>query len=311
MKNPHFHFLVKTYNFSNYIIQYLESVRFQISNYSRDYYIEITIIDDCSTDDTLEVVNEWMSEKSSVFNKVTVKCNEKNLGIIQTQIIALNSINSDFFHIMDGDDFYNYFNIFEFIANADKYDFYFTPTIRFDYLDFKTTNFFKSFLPFFYFYTSKKKSEILLNLNPLPNPGSRISRKVLNFRLESYNISDIAKSHLAGGDLLSWMDAFRNESISKGFGFLPYVLYRVGSGISTNKATSQKSFVIDIPDLGFGIIKYDKDFLEAIIYRSVMKLKQITRFIVSFLTGKLPYSIFFLIKINKRSKNHLLDIVKR
>lgn len=301
----HFHFLVKTYNFSSYIADYLESLRFQITNFSRDYFVELTVVDDCSDDNTLETLNDWLASHGLIFDKFEVLVNHKNLGISQTQIVALNAIKSDFFHIMDGDDVYNYPNIFEFITNANQFDIYFSPTIRFHYSTYKKSSFIRSLLPYLHFYWSKDKIKILLKYNPLPNPGSRTSKELLIRRLEDANYSDDSMLYLSGGDLVSWLEAFSNKGYAIGYSFLPHVLYRVGSGVSTKKTNTKRSFDLDLSKIGYGQVKYDSPFLLKGLQRIYFKVSQLFVLFVSVVIKAFPCTINQIIIVDKKSRDYL------
>jgi glycosyltransferase involved in cell wall biosynthesis len=301
----HFHFLVKTYNFSSYIIDYLESLRYQITHYSRDYYVELTVVDDCSSDNTVEIVNNWLIKYKNLFGKIEVLSNPYNLGISQSQLLTLNKVNSDYFHIMDGDDLYNYPNVFEFIINANQYDYYFSPTIRFNFFNYKKSSFIRSLLPYLHFYRSKDKLGILSNYNPLPNPGSRVSKELILRRLEEVNYSIDYVLHLSGGDIVSWLYAFNSKEYKIGYSFIPYVLYRVGSGVSTKKNSQKRSFDIDLSNLGFGQLKYDRPFLLRALSRIQFKISQFIVILVSVIIERFPYPLKEIIMIDRKSREHL------
>lgn len=305
----HFHFLVKTYNFSIYIIDYLESLKYQITKYSKNYFVELTVVDDCSTDNTIEVVNNWLLKNGKIFGDFQIISNSNNLGISQNQLVALNSINSYYFHIMDGDDLYNYPNVFEFIINANHYDYYFSPTIRFNFASYKKSGFIRSLLPYLHFYLSNGKISILLNYNPLPNPGSRVSKDLIFKRLNGANYSNDYVSYLTGGDIVSWLDAFTSKDYTIGYSFVPYVLYRVGSGISTRKISQKRSFNADLSNLGFGQLKYDRPFLLGMLNRIKFKISQFIVFFVSIIIRRVPYSLNEIMIIDSKSKCHLNSIM--
>lgn len=67
---------VVTYNSSKYIIEALESVKNQTYE-----YIELVVSDDCSTDNTVELVREWLKANKSRFKNVELLTSEVNTGV--------------------------------------------------------------------------------------------------------------------------------------------------------------------------------------------------------------------------------------
>ena len=68
--------VVVTYNSSKTIIETLESIKEQ--TYDR---IELVITDDCSSDDTIALVNKWLEHNSSRFINAVVVTTDKNTGV--------------------------------------------------------------------------------------------------------------------------------------------------------------------------------------------------------------------------------------
>ena len=76
--------IVFTYNHERFVEQCLDSVAAQTFD---DF--ELIIIDDCSTDRTVERIESWLSE-SPLEARLVV--NERNLGICATRNIALRAL---------------------------------------------------------------------------------------------------------------------------------------------------------------------------------------------------------------------------
>lgn len=86
-----------TYNGSNYIIKQLDSLK----NQSRKID-ELVICDDCSTDNTVELVNEYI--KSNKLEGWNIYSNENNLGFINNFKQAINKTTGDIIFLCDQDD---------------------------------------------------------------------------------------------------------------------------------------------------------------------------------------------------------------
>ena len=67
--------VVVTYNFENFIIETLESIKNQ--TYPN---IELIISDDCSTDNTIEKCKEWINKNGKRFNNVVILTSNYNEG---------------------------------------------------------------------------------------------------------------------------------------------------------------------------------------------------------------------------------------
>lgn len=96
-KYPKVSVMIPTYNQENYIAQAIESVLMQ------DYdNLEIIVADDCSTDNTGEIIKKYMSD-----NRVKYIRNEQNLGRVKNyRNILLNHTSGEWIVNLDGDDFY-------------------------------------------------------------------------------------------------------------------------------------------------------------------------------------------------------------
>jgi glycosyltransferase involved in cell wall biosynthesis len=90
------------YNCRDYITRCIESVAAQ----DYDNYRHI-LIDDCSTDDTVSVVAEYLDTlPDSIRYRFELCVNEENLGAVRNQITAIRDINNDeaIIILLDGDD---------------------------------------------------------------------------------------------------------------------------------------------------------------------------------------------------------------
>lgn len=93
MKTPLVSVIFPVYNTSKYLRQTVESLLNQ--TYSN---LEIIAIDDCSTDDSLEILQSYPDPRLKIHR------NEKNLGLIRTLNKAMGLASGDFHARMDSDD---------------------------------------------------------------------------------------------------------------------------------------------------------------------------------------------------------------
>ncbi|GAB3006327.1 glycosyltransferase [Cyclobacterium sediminis] len=89
-----------SYNHAAYIERALDGIFMQIGPFD----LEVIISDDCSSDDTREIIERKISQN----NSITVKYfpQESNLGIIENFVFALNQCTGKYIAICEGDDYW-------------------------------------------------------------------------------------------------------------------------------------------------------------------------------------------------------------
>lgn len=91
---PRFSIVMANYNNTEYIAEAIESVLRQTFE---DW--ELIIIDDCSTDNSSEIINQYLSDK-----RVRLIQHERNRGYIAALKTGIANVQSEYFGILDGDD---------------------------------------------------------------------------------------------------------------------------------------------------------------------------------------------------------------
>ena len=89
--------IIANYNNHKYLEQCINSVLAQTYD-----NIEIVVVDDCSTDDSLSLLRQYEEKYSNV--KVFV--NEQNLGVTKTRMNAISKATGDYITVLDPDDYY-------------------------------------------------------------------------------------------------------------------------------------------------------------------------------------------------------------
>jgi len=97
LKSPLITFVVTSYNYEKYIIKTLESIKAQ--TYKN---FEIIVVDDCSSDDSCEKVEEFISENQDL--KITLLKQEQNKGQFAAMIKGLSLAKGQFVSFIDSDD---------------------------------------------------------------------------------------------------------------------------------------------------------------------------------------------------------------
>ncbi len=89
-----------TYNQENFVAQAIESALIQKCNFE----IEIIICDDCSTDNTPQIIQSYASKYP---NKVKPYYAKQNIGMLKNWEKALKLCNGRYIALLEGDDFWN------------------------------------------------------------------------------------------------------------------------------------------------------------------------------------------------------------
>ena len=109
-----FNILIPNYNNAIYLGECLNSILSQVTNFTFHIYIN----DDCSTDNSIEIINEYIIKYP---DKISLLQNSKNLSLLSTICKLYELLNiDDYFTVLDPDDYwidnsflqraYDYFN---------------------------------------------------------------------------------------------------------------------------------------------------------------------------------------------------------
>lgn len=93
--------IVVTFNHESYIREALQSILDQKVNFN----YEIIVANDASTDETLNIIQEFKNNHPEIF---IIQNNEKNLGILNNVKKVISQIRGKYFAVLDGDDFWSY-----------------------------------------------------------------------------------------------------------------------------------------------------------------------------------------------------------
>lgn len=97
LNSPLVSIIVPNYNNAKYLTDCIESIQNQ--SYKN---IEIIIVDDCSTDNSMSI----LTELSNKYNNIIIYKNEKNRGVSYSRNLGIIKSSGDFFSTLDPDDQY-------------------------------------------------------------------------------------------------------------------------------------------------------------------------------------------------------------
>lgn len=90
--------IVPVHNYANYVTEALDSVREQSLS-----LIDIVVIDDCSTDDSLAVARSWLDRHLARFNRAVLLRNRANVGLGPTRNVGFAAAETRFVLQLDAD----------------------------------------------------------------------------------------------------------------------------------------------------------------------------------------------------------------
>ena len=105
--NPKLSITLTTYNLDKYVEKALESIPKQ-----KD--IELIICDDCSQDNTVNIIKNFIDNNKSLFYDIIFLQNEENKGVGYTLNRCYDAATGDYITSLDSDDYYytdNFINI--------------------------------------------------------------------------------------------------------------------------------------------------------------------------------------------------------
>lgn len=107
-----FTFGILTYNQENYVLETLESIKYQKTHYGADIDVSLIITDDASKDKTVAVIRKWIEENRAFFDKIDLIANEKNKGTVANFKTILSKVEKESLKIIAGDDLIGQKNVF-------------------------------------------------------------------------------------------------------------------------------------------------------------------------------------------------------
>lgn len=126
-----FTFVVTCYNQEQVVTQALDSVRYQIEKYGGGQEFQLIVTDDCSRDESRDVIDRWIKKNGLLFKTTEKLFRKENAGICRNYVEALRRVEGERFMVLNGDDVLAPYNLFELTGLLEKYDLICTAFIRF------------------------------------------------------------------------------------------------------------------------------------------------------------------------------------
>ena len=235
-----FTFLTLSYDQEKYIIQHLESIRYQIMAHGADEEVIFVLADDASSDRTVEWARLWLRENRDLFADIIVLENRENKGVVDNYLRGINAVAlGSRIKCLAADDLYYTRSVFDALKD---HDVVLTPTICFDDAHDVVKN-------RYYVYRScaglegeRLKEKIRRGLdyqNKIQAPGAFLSLGLL----QDQGLQRFLRQYTWIEDYPQWSYIFNRYDgrIDVRIDLHPYVLYRMSSGISLNKGHDKRA----------------------------------------------------------------------
>lgn len=115
-------FLVLAFNHEKYILEHLESIKYQVEVFGLGKKIKLIINDDASKDKTVALIDKWVSVNKFIFEDVVILKNKTNIGTCHSITNMMTHVGDSLFKITAGDDVYTCNNIFELMELSQNND---------------------------------------------------------------------------------------------------------------------------------------------------------------------------------------------
>lgn len=167
--------VIITYNSSKYVLETLESVKAQ--TYKN---IELIVSDDCSTDDTIQLIENWHKENSQFIDSYKLLKGSANLGIAPNCNKGVAASKGEWIKLIAGDDILSNDCIEEFIKEVQKSDdkYFYVSKVEIFFPGQKPSNFWPEKYQFPV--SLKKQQKEILKANFIFNAGMFFKKNIAN-----------------------------------------------------------------------------------------------------------------------------------
>lgn len=229
-----FTFLVLTYMHEKYILETLESIKFQINKYGHGLEFQLIVSDDASSDKTIFYVNKWVNENKNLFKIIDIVTFDENKGANFNFSRGYSLVKGKMFKFIEGDDLFSYNNIFDAVEKLQEADLIYGTVLPFkDRIISKDKSRYDN-IAFKSIYTSKKLKFLTKVSCPIGG-GSLVEKKEL---LTDEVIKLVSNFRLVGDRTKLYKYFIDNLNITYKFEIKPLILYRHSdTSISQNKDT--------------------------------------------------------------------------
>jgi len=270
MNKPLFTFGVFAYNQEKEVVQTLNSIKYQIITFGRNFICNLIITDDCSKDNTVKNIDYWIENNSELFCRIVKRYNAENKGTVDNYHFILDKIGSEPFKIIAGDDLISGNNIFDTFKNVGKHTLYTGYRVFFSE---ECGVYDSDKYAYLQFYMNNKKMN-KKQLIKLFKMGHIISTPQTLYHKRLYDESqanDLNSQFRIFEDNPTWYAMFKNiDDLEVVFSTNNLVLYRISEKAISRGSAIKPAFKEELDRL-YSIYLLDSDFIEKLYFKSIIK----------------------------------------
>lgn len=241
-----FTFGIVTYNSESTVIETLESIKYQIEHYGYGIKFYLIVSDDCSKDDTVYWVKEWIAKNEKLFFHAKVLSTPTNSGVCANYALLINSIHTEFFIQIAGDDLICSSNIFESMSDLGLNEIRIHIPVLYngEQVEISDANIARQLFYRSYEHTNKRDIHLLETMIPYCSAGITFLKKF--YTLESMEY--IKKYRNFEDDTSLYYILRNNNEAVFSFRMDPFIIYR-RSGNSLTTSVDNSSQIVFLDDL--------------------------------------------------------------
>ncbi len=226
-----FSFAIISYNQEEYIIQLLESIKYQIERFGFGKKIQLILGDDCSQDRTVQFAKEWLLRNKGLFSDVDIITRSKNVGIICNMAEVSKWCLSNKNIIIAGDDLIYRNNLLEKVGLSDVI---LSPTIEFNDDGWINGEIMVEFIELLHY---QSKSDLKRHIRKMLDYRQCIASPGVLLAVDLWNDQEflnLVKNFRNIEDICEWYYLFNKypKEFSLSVDDQPFIMYRTNSGVS-------------------------------------------------------------------------------
>lgn len=253
-------FGVVTYNSEKTIIETLESIRIQVEQFGRKHNNYLVISDDCSDDNTFELINLWSNKYKKLFDDVKIMKTKVNSGLCANYERLIKNISTNVFIQLAGDDLLSSESVYEKLSTLDEHELRVHLTLEFcgSTIWNRPENMRRQLFYSKYKHTNKRDIALLETVSPYSSVEicffkKHYSDKCMDYMRTYRNFEDNTSLYYV---------LKNNKNVKFRFVMTPIVLYRREENSLTKMVdtTSQIAFLDDLYRFRKETFKNEKNF---------------------------------------------------
>lgn len=257
-----FTFGLLLYNQEKYVIETLESIKYQILNFGNNVECDLILNDDASKDNSLQLASLWLDRNKTLFHSIIINDLKRNYGTVNGQQFIVDNCKTDYYKILACDDILSSKNLFECYRSLD--DKTIKSYLRLELFD-GVLGFNKELFNKVFYLRSNETYIKAMRKGCFLHSPSTIYKKSLYY---SAKCSELNSLFTLFEDDPTWYQMIKNTSDLKiEFNDEVIVLYRISKNSVSNSDDKNNKFRMELEKLS-RIYEKDSNGIEKLFFKS-------------------------------------------